>query len=448
MQPTPARLIAILLTCLASLPWPAAAQSALPDTTAVRPMQEIRLPARGQQALPLSGTPVRIAVDSPEIADVRILPPAGDRNGAVMLIAGQPGTTRLQVWLRGQAQPEQWRIHVANEIEQALPAGPETRAQVAIAGQGAVLSGTSASLQDHQQALAATQGANQTVDASVIDVGSMVQVEVKVVELNSSVMKEVGIDWSGGRAGGSWSFAGRVGQSNSASRTLMDGFKVIFGGSRHFRAELDLLQANSLARVLAEPTLVALSGQSASFLSGGEIPIPTSAGLGTQTVEYKPFGIGLTVSPTVLSGDRIFLKVAPEASELDYANAIQVSSGEDRMLLPALRTRKADTTIELGHGESFIISGLVSRQTIANVNKLPFLGDLPVIGTFFRSMRYNQTEMELVIVVTPRLVRPIARNVPIPLPGQDRDPPDTIGNAWGQYLLGAGSSQVMPGFSR
>ncbi len=203
-----------------------------------------------------------------------------------------------------------------------------------------------------------------------------------------------------------------------------------------------------MARILAEPTLVALSGQSASFLAGGEIPVPESGGLGTQNVVYKPFGIGLTVSPTVLSRERIALKVAPEASELDYGNGISIFNGDNVTLVPALRTRKADTMVELGDGESYVIGGLVSRQTRANVNKIPLLGDLPVIGAFFRNIQYSQDERELVIVVTPRLVRLIARGAQLPLPGGRQEAGDTAFNAWGYYLLGPVSGQQMPGFSR
>lgn len=203
-----------------------------------------------------------------------------------------------------------------------------------------------------------------------------------------------------------------------------------------------------MARVLAEPTLVALSGQSASFLSGGEIPVPEAGGLGTQTVSYKSFGIGLTVTPTVISPQRIALKVAPEASELDYTNAVRIISGDQATLMPALRTRRADTTIELGDGESYVISGLVSRQTMANVSKIPLLGDLPIIGTFFRNVQYSQEERELVIVVTPRLVKPIAANTPLPLPGAREEKRDDFRNAWGYYLIGPALGEQMPGFSR
>lgn len=260
------------------------------------------------------------------------------------------------------------------------------------------------------------------------------------------------------------SFAGRSGPWGSTNSITPDGFPAplgfnkgaalasgfsLFYDSNDFSARLRLLQNNGMARVLAEPTLVALTGQSASFLAGGELPIPEAGGLGTTTVTFKPFGIGLTVTPTVLSRERIALKVAPEASELDYSNAIAVSNGTNSTtLIPALRTRRADTTVELGDGESFVVSGLVSRQTRALVNKVPMLGDLPIIGSFFRSVDYTQEDTELVIVVTPRLVRPIARGVTLPLPGAKQEAADTAFNAWGYYLMGPVGGQQMPGFSR
>ena len=254
------------------------------------------------------------------------------------------------------------------------------------------------------------------VDLSTAGPGGVVQVEVKVVEVQRSVMKQAGISFAGrsGPWGGTNSitpdgFTAPLGFNKSAP--LASGFSLFYD-SNNFSARLRLLQGNNMARVLAEPTLVALSGQSASFLAGGELPVPEAAGLGSVTVAFKPFGIGLTVTPTVLSRERIALKVAPEASELDYSNGIPlVTSADNVTVIPALRTRRADTTIELGDGESFVISGLVSRQTKALVNKVPMLGDLPIIGAFFRSVDYKQEDTELVIVVTPRLVRPIARGV-------------------------------------
>ena len=199
-----------------------------------------------------------------------------------------------------------------------------------------------------------------------------------------------------------------------------------------------------MARVLAEPTLVAMSGQSASFLSGGELPVPVPQGLGSTAIEYKPFGIGLTLTPTVLSNDRIVLKVAPEASDLDYTNSLSLGG----VAVPAITTRRADTTVELGDGESFIIGGLVSRTTTSNADKIPLLGDLPILGTFFKQSKYQMSEKELVIVVTPQLVKPIARGTDLApyLPGsaEQRD-----GAVWRSFFLGgADASAVVPGFSR
>jgi pilus assembly protein CpaC len=273
----------------------------------------------------------------------------------------------------------------------------------------------------------------------------MVQVEVKVVELSSNALKDVGIRWGAGGSG-PWSASASL-LPSSLTPLGSTGFALGYA-SRNFNADLALIETTGMGRILAAPTLVAMSGQSASFLAGGEIPVPQSGGLGTQTIEYKPFGIGLTVSPTVLSPERIALKVAPEASELDYANAIPVINGDQTTLMPALRTRKADTMIELGDGESFVISGLVSRETIASVSKVPFLGDLPIIGAFFRSMQYSQDERELVIVVTPHLVKPLARGTKVPLPGEALEKRNTPGNAWGYYLMGPATGQQMPGFSR
>ena len=411
--------------------------------------REISLPVRGEQTLDIAGTPVRVSIGDPGVADVRVLPPASNRGGAVLLLARKPGTTQVQVWLRGETQPQVWRVRVTSEAQGALESrgiGPE--ASVDGAGSVAVITGESSSMESQRRAYAAASTAGEkVVDLSTVQPGGVVQVEVKVVELSTSVMKDVGLNFaagSGANGTGPW---GGASNGMISSNILTSGFNLLYDSS-NFEARLGVLQSNGMARILAEPTLVALSGQSASFLAGGEIPVPESGGLGTQTVSYKPFGIGLTVTPTVISPQRIALKVAPEASELDPENGIPIVNGDSVTLIPALRTRRADTTVELGDGETFVISGLVSRQTIANVNKLPFLGDLPVIGAFFRSMQYSQEDRELVILVTPRLVRPIARGVALPLPGAAQERPDTLGNAWGHYLVGPLSGQQMPGFSQ
>ena len=173
------------------------------------------------------------------------------------------------------------------------------------------------------------------------------------------------------------------------------------------------------------------------------MPVPVPAGNGTVAIQYKPYGIGLTVSPTVLSNERIVLKVAPEASELDYANVLTLNGAS----VPSISTRRADTTVELGDGESFVIGGLVSRTTASSTNKVPLLGDLPILGVLFKQQEYSQKEKEIAIVVTPRLVKPLARDVNVEplLPGrtEQRDP-----SVWGPWMAGGLSGSVAPGFSR
>ena len=120
----------------------------------------------------------------------------------------------------------------------------------------------------------------------------------------------------------------------------------------------------------------------------------------------------------------------------------------NNLTIPAISTRRTETTLELGDGESFVIGGLVSRTTKSNVNKIPFLGDLPILGPFFRSMQYSQDEKELVIIATPHLVKPIAKGVELPLPGSDKERRDTPGNAWGNYVMGVASRDDLPGFSK
>ncbi len=427
------------------------AQTAAPAAPANAPVRDLALAVKGQQTLtPDGGAPTRIAIGDPDVADVKVLPASGKRPGSVLLYGKKPGTTQLQVWTGNNAAPQVWNVRVAGSVQAALASrGLGGGANVDIADGHAVVSGHSETqmgqIASAAMAASAVGGEKNVVDMSTAGTGGVVQVEVKVVEVSRSVMKAAGISFTA--SNGPWS-GGSTTMPASLGGPLASGFSLFYD-SNNFSARLRLLQTNGMARVLAEPTLVALTGQSASFLAGGELPIPQAGGLGTVNVTFKPFGIGLTVTPTVLSRDRISLKVAPEASELDYTNGIAINTSADTStIIPALRTRRADTTVELGDGESFVISGLVSRQTKAMVSKVPMLGDLPIIGSFFRSVDYSQEDTELVIVVTPRLVRPIARGVALPLPGAKQEQTDTAFNAWGYYLTGPVGGQQMPGFSR
>ena len=185
------------------------------------------------------------------------------------------------------------------------------------------------------------------------------------------------------------------------------------------------LETKGLVRNLSEPDLVALSGDTASFLAGGEIPVPVvqPGTPPTATVEYKPFGVQLTFSPTVVAGGIINLRLAPSVSELDYANAVVVSG----FRIPALTKREARTTIELRDGQSFAIAGLLQSKGLRNIAQLPWIGSVPVLGTLFRSAAFQQNETDLVVIVTPHLVEPakpsqrLASPLERTLPGNDID---------------------------
>jgi len=199
-------------------------------------------------------------------------------------------------------------------------------------------------------------------------------------------------------------------------------------------ASLDLGERNGQVSTLANPNLTALSGETGTFLAGGEIPIPVSQGLGAVSVEYKQYGISLAYTPTVLSDGRISLRVRPEVSQLTSAGAVQING----TTIPALSTRRAETTVELGSGQSFMIAGLLQNNHNNSIDSAPGLGDMPILGALFRSNSFQRNETELVIVITPYLVKPVNAN-DIVLPTDGYKAPTDLGRVFlGQ--LGGGTS--------
>lgn len=397
----------------------------------------------------------RVAIGDPAVADVLII--KGDRRGGVLLVGKAAGTTSLMVWARDRDTPLSYTVNVSTPAAASL-LGADTPS-VKVLGSTALVSGSSATMEAHQRAVVAAEGAlgkdGAVFDTSTVASRAVVQVDVRVVEFSRSVLKEVGFNFfkqNNGFTFGSFapsaltSVSATAGQAPQLTSTtpISAAFNLIFNSAtRGLFANLSLLESNNLARVLAEPTLVALSGQSASFLAGGEVPIPVPQALGTTSIEYKSYGVGLTLTPTVLSPQRIALKVAPEASQLDFTNAVTISG----VSVPAFITRRADTTVELGDGESFVIGGLIDRETASNVAKVPLLGDLPVIGTFFKQLNYQQNEKELVIIVTPHLVSPLAKGATLPsTPGEQSE--QRNGPVWRSLLGGVASRDAVPGFSK
>jgi pilus assembly protein CpaC len=189
-------------------------------------------------------------------------------------------------------------------------------------------------------------------------------------------------------------------------------------GNFSFEYFIAALRQNNLLRVLAEPNLMAMSGQEASFLAGGEFPVPVTQGGGqggvAVTVEYREFGVRLRMTPVVLGDGRIRVKVAPEVSDLDFTTAVTLNG----FVIPGLTSRKVETSIELGEGQTFAIAGLLNNAVTSQKQVTPLLGDLPIVGTLFRSVRYQRKETELVVLVTPRLVAPMNPGEVPPLPGE------------------------------
>jgi pilus assembly protein CpaC len=447
--------------------------------------QALDIVVGSQQVIASGHTLRRIAIGDPTVADVLII--KGDKAGGMLLIGKSPGTTNLMVWERGTDTPLSYTVNVTTTASRALLG--QGAPDVKVLGDSALISGSASSMEQHQRAVAVAQieaaqraslkaskdagssggksgggfgggsgssggGDDSTIyDTSTVATRSVVQVDVRVVEFSRQVLKQLGLNIlksSGGFTFGSYApsslTSATFGSQPSFQSTspIASAFNLVFNSTTHgISGDLSLMEGNNLARVLAEPTLVALSGQSASFLAGGEIPIPVPQGLGTTSIQFKPYGVGLTLTPTVLSPQRIALKVAPEASQLDFTNALTING----VTVPALTTRRTDTTVELGDGESFLIGGLIDRETISNVNKVPLLGDLPIIGAFFKQLSYSQNDKELVIIVTPHLVSPIAKGAPLPTtPGEQSEQRD--GPVWSSFVGGVLSRDAAPGFSK
>jgi pilus assembly protein CpaC len=270
-------------------------------------------------------------------------------------------------------------------------------------------------------------------DAKILS-STQVTLRVRFAEVDRSVEKSLGFDWNTAIKAGAFSLGfvtGRTPTFSTSAPILFNpdasaaGSAIASGVTSGFSTQtvIDALAEEGLVTLLAEPTLTALSGESASFLAGGEFPIPVAqpGGVGTAatiTVEYKDFGVSLNFVPTVLASNRISLHVKPEVSQLITATgggAVDVSG----FVIPALSVRRADTTLELGSGESFAMAGLLQNTTNTNMEKMPGLGDLPVLGPLFRSTSFQRAESELVVIVTPYITQPIAdpRSIRLPTDG-------------------------------
>ncbi len=263
---------------------------------------------------------------------------------------------------------------------------------------GIYLSGdvTNEPISKQAEKIAQAYAPNKVTNGLTIRDSHQVMLEVRFIEASRNAIKELGINVLTQRAGDF------IQSSASIANPVLSGALVTNFGSTSLNASLSALEEKGIIRTLAEPNLVSMSGETASFLAGGEFPIPVSVDGDDIGIEFREFGVSLAFTPTVLDDGIINLKVAPEVSQLDNANALILEGVE----IPALRVRRANTTIELRNSQSFAIAGLLQNDTSNSKSQTPWIGDVPVLGALFRSTRYQKSETELVIIVTPRLVQP------------------------------------------
>ena len=240
-------------------------------------------------------------------------------------------------------------------------------------------------------------------------VNSSIQVNlrVRVLEMSRTLTRDLGVNWSALATIGA-NYATLSGATANLLSNLTQAPATATFSSRRLgiNAVIDALAQDQLVHMLAEPNLTAMSGQTATFLVGGEFPIPVAQQNNTTTIEFKQYGVSLAFVPTVISDGHINLKVRPEVSQLSSQGAIVLSASNSSIQIPALSVRRAETTVDLGSGQSFAIAGLLQDSaTVANTS-VPFLGELPIIGALFRSDAFQRNETELVIIVTPYIVRP------------------------------------------
>jgi len=427
-------------------------------------IQDIKIPVGRSTVIPTPWPVTRVSVTDPKIADVKVLTPSQ------VLVSGKAvGTTDVFMWNKdetmwvGRVQVDIDRGGIKDELARLFPSAKlevrQSRDTLLVSG---MLSRAEEADQLHRYLN--TYGLKYVDLTSVAGV-QQVQLKVVIAEANRTAIRSLGMNAfvAGTSAFGASTIgpdsggpinpvsigvpAGTAVGSNSfkfLSDTGVSPGVTLFGGvpGSDLQFFISALAENQYMRVLAEPSLVALSGQEASFLAGGEYPIPvaqsTQAGsTGTAiTIEYKEYGVRLRFRPTVLGDGTIRLHVAPEVSEISNVGAVQLQG----FVIPALITRRAETTLELGSGQTFGMAGLLQESVQARNSRVPGLGDVPVLGALFRSVRYQTADTELVVMVTASLVEPLSLSKQPAVPGATHIAPSD----WDLFAAGEIEGKVPP----
>ena len=374
----------------------------------------------------------------PHVAEVR---PASPTSLFVLGVA--PGRTTIAAIDDSGAAIAEYDVTVrpsgyaATQAEIAINrVVPGHRVHVITQPNGLVVSGTVPTAADAEAATRTARefvASGQTVENQLSVLGSQqVNLRVRIAEVSRNVIRQLGINWSNLASLGKYAAIGVVTANPLAVTTVAAsaatlGYKFPTPGrALDINAFIDAMAQDQLVHVLAEPNLTAMSGETASFLVGGEFPIPVAQQNNQITIEFKQYGVSLAFVPTVISGARINMKVRPEVSALTTVGAVQLGVGNSTIQVPALTVRRAETTVELASGQSFAIAGLLQDNTTMVGNALPGIGELPILGALFRSDSFQRNETELVIVVTPYLVNGVASPGQLKLPTDGWKPPSDL----------------------
>ena len=377
----------------------------------------LSLPAGSGRLLNLGKAVTDVFVADPNIADVKVVSPTqlfahGNNLGKTNIFGiGDRGDVIFAVDVdvvpdAKAAQQKIGAVSPAGATEVALRSGTLI-AEGTVGGVGEAIDVANVS-----RHLTQTQG--PTVNNTTISGSQQINIRVRFAEVSRNDVFNLGINWEALVDTGDFLF-GLASGPGAASE--VDAFGSIFGeaefGDVNVNAFIDALQREGIVNLLAEPNLTAINGETANFLAGGEIPIPVPGGAGDDsvTIDYKPFGVSLDFIPTMLPGERINLRVRPEVSSLNAAGGVVI----DSFAIPAFTVRRAETSVELASGQTFAIAGLFQRDLTTDTDKFPVLGDVPVLGQLFQSQRFKRYETELVILITPYLVKPTSnRNIALP----------------------------------
>jgi len=383
------------------------------NSWALETIPRMQLASGKSTIITLPTAAVRLSVGNPEVADVMLI-----NAREVYILGKKAGNTNMMVWTKGGIT-KVMDLSIGVDVQtlrtsmrELVPT--EKNVRVDALGDTLVISGSVSDPVRLQRLVSLAEvfsGGKKIINLLYLEGSQQVMLQVKVAEVSKTLLDELGFEVSGTRTNGGATFG-------LLSSLLGTGAGTASASNASTSIKLDAEIKKGLVKILAEPTITAISGQEGSFLAGGKIFIPvpqvSSTGGSTIALEEREFGVGLKFTPTVLEDGLINLRVTPEVSELSQVGTSVTTSTGQVSVLPSITTRRASTTVQLRDGESFAIGGLIKNNVTESVKAFPFLGEIPVLGVLFRSSAFQAERSELVFVVTPHLAKPYAKNLPLP----------------------------------